>query len=158
MNFIASNILYLRKRKGVTQAEICAQLGFVRNTFSNWENNLSTPDVDTLAQLSDYFDVNLSDFIRLDLSEGNLTEKDNSRKKQPPGNPKDNLRGNPYTQNEQLLSMVKEAMVTYVAGEKTSTELAKTVELQQTIIKSQEQTINALQKALELASGGNSGK
>ncbi len=59
----------MRTSSGLTQAEISSQLGFKRNTWSNWENGISSPDIDTLRTIAAHFNVNISDIIEGDLAQ-----------------------------------------------------------------------------------------
>lgn len=72
--FFASNLSFLRKRKGLTQAEVATALGLKRNTFSNYETTHSEPDLDTLEKIASFFDISMDELISLDLSKGGLVE------------------------------------------------------------------------------------
>ena len=52
----------LRKAKGLSQEQLAAELGLARQTISKWELNQSTPDLDYLVRLSDFFGVS-TDFL-----------------------------------------------------------------------------------------------
>ncbi len=52
----------LRKAKGLSQEQLAAELGLTRQTISKWELNQSTPDLDYLLRLSDFFAVS-TDFL-----------------------------------------------------------------------------------------------
>lgn len=66
--FLSKNIAFLRKSRNINQSEIQDRLGFKRNTWSNWENGVSSPDIPTIMLISDFFGVNLSDIIEKDLT------------------------------------------------------------------------------------------
>ena len=53
----------LRKSKGLTQEELALQLGVVRQTISKWEKGLSVPDSEMLIELSERFDVPVSNLL-----------------------------------------------------------------------------------------------
>jgi transcriptional regulator with XRE-family HTH domain/signal peptidase I len=72
--FFASNLSFLRKRKGLTQAEVATALGLKRNTFSNYETTHSEPDLNTLEKIASFFDISMDELISLDLSKGGLVE------------------------------------------------------------------------------------
>lgn len=76
-NFLSKNIAYLRKSANLKQDEIQAQLGFKRNTWSNWENGISEPNISTLLTISIFFKVDISDLINKDLSTGKILENEN---------------------------------------------------------------------------------
>ncbi len=52
----------LRKVKGLSQEQLAEELGLTRQTISKWELNQSTPDLDYLVRLSDFFSVS-TDFL-----------------------------------------------------------------------------------------------
>lgn len=59
-DIIAENIIGLRKKKGLTQAELAAQLGFTDKAISKWERGLSLPDAPTLQELATFFGVDVN--------------------------------------------------------------------------------------------------
>ncbi|MCM1179238.1 MAG: helix-turn-helix domain-containing protein [Clostridium sp.] len=54
---IGDIIQNLREESGMLQSELAKQLGLGRTTISNYENNYSYPDLDTLISLSKLFNV-----------------------------------------------------------------------------------------------------
>lgn len=54
-----SNLKNLRRQKGLSQADISKELYVVRQTVSKWENDLSSPSVEQLIDLSKLLDVSL---------------------------------------------------------------------------------------------------
>ena len=59
---IADRILNLRKSRGISQEELADKIGVSRQAGSKWESEQSTPDIDKIILLSDYFDVT-SDYL-----------------------------------------------------------------------------------------------
>ena len=57
-----SKIAQLRKKKGMTQAELGKELNVTYQAVSKWERNESYPDFDTMSKIADLFDVPLSYF------------------------------------------------------------------------------------------------
>ena len=57
MSITAERIKQLRKKKGVSQAELAEQIGVKTNTVSTWERGTRKPDFEALNLLSDYFEV-----------------------------------------------------------------------------------------------------
>ena len=55
-----------RKHAQLTQSQVAEQLHVSRKTISGWENDHSFPDVGSLVQLSDIYDVRLDDLMRDD--------------------------------------------------------------------------------------------
>ncbi|MCI9274091.1 MAG: helix-turn-helix transcriptional regulator [Clostridiales bacterium] len=52
---IADRIQHLRKCKGISQEELADKIGVSRQAVSKWESEQSTPDLDKILLLSDYF-------------------------------------------------------------------------------------------------------
>ena len=76
-----SNLRWLRKQKGLKQDEMQSEIGFTRTTWSNYENDLSKPDIEELNSISSYFGVSLDDIMNKDLAaESNLTHQKDSFK------------------------------------------------------------------------------
>ena len=54
---IADRIYNLRKAKNISQEELADKLGVSRQAVSKWESEQSTPDIEKIIILSDYFEV-----------------------------------------------------------------------------------------------------
>lgn len=54
---MADRILSLRKTKGISQEELAEEIGVSRQAVSKWESEQSSPDLDKVILLSDYFGV-----------------------------------------------------------------------------------------------------
>ncbi|MCD8341729.1 MAG: helix-turn-helix domain-containing protein [Clostridiales bacterium] len=54
---LADRIQTLRKEKGISQEELAEQAGVSRQAVSKWESGQSTPELEKLVLLSDYFGV-----------------------------------------------------------------------------------------------------
>ena len=59
---IADRIQYLRKSKGISQEELADKIGVSRQAVSKWESEQSSPDMDKIIILSDFFEVT-TDYI-----------------------------------------------------------------------------------------------
>jgi transcriptional regulator with XRE-family HTH domain len=59
---IADRIQNLRKIKGISQEELADKVGVSRQAVSKWESEQSTPDLDKVIIMSDYFEVT-TDYI-----------------------------------------------------------------------------------------------
>ena len=57
-------LVNLRKTKGLSQEQLAEELGLTRQTISKWELNQSTPDINYLVQLSDFFGVSTDYLIK----------------------------------------------------------------------------------------------
>lgn len=63
---VGKEILNIRKEKGMTQEEFGRQFHVTRQTVSNWENEKSYPDLGTLVEISDAFEISLDKLIKED--------------------------------------------------------------------------------------------
>lgn len=54
---IADRIQSLRKARGISQEELADQIGVSRQAVSKWESEQSSPDLEKIILLSDYFEV-----------------------------------------------------------------------------------------------------
>jgi len=54
---IEERVLRLRKEKGISQEELAEKVGVSRQAVSKWESKQSTPDLDKVIILSEYFGV-----------------------------------------------------------------------------------------------------
>lgn len=71
-NYLASNLKFLRKKKGVNQTEVASVLDFKRNTLSNWESEYTEPGLDKLGKLARYFDITIDELVSKDLANAHL--------------------------------------------------------------------------------------
>lgn len=62
-----------RNEAGLKQAELAKQLDTTGNTISNWENNVSKPDLDTLTFICGILHVNASYFLQATLPEDEVS-------------------------------------------------------------------------------------
>ena len=60
---IGANISAYRKRIGLTQAGLAEKLNYSDKAVSKWERGESVPDVITLVQLAEQFDVSVNDLL-----------------------------------------------------------------------------------------------
>ena len=54
---IGAKIIEIRKKGNMTQEDFAKIFHVTRQTVSNWENQKSYPDLQTLVQISDEFDI-----------------------------------------------------------------------------------------------------
>lgn len=59
---MADRIQYLRKAKGLSQEELADKVGVSRQAVSKWESEQSTPDLENVIIMSEYFEVT-TDYI-----------------------------------------------------------------------------------------------
>ena len=60
---IGSNIAAYRKRAGMTQVGLAEKLNHSDKAVSKWERGESMPDVTTLIQLAEQFDITVNDLV-----------------------------------------------------------------------------------------------
>lgn len=70
-----------RKIKELTQDDVGKQLNVSRQTISSWENENSYPDIKSLIQLSNLYDISLDTMLKEDNGMKEFIEKDTLRKK-----------------------------------------------------------------------------
>lgn len=59
---MADRIQYLRKTKGISQEELADKVGVSRQAVSKWESEQSTPDLEKVIVMSDFFGIT-TDYI-----------------------------------------------------------------------------------------------
>lgn len=65
-----------RTEAGLKQSELAKHLNTTGNTISNWENNVSKPDLDTLSYICGILHVNASYFLQARLPEDEVSFKE----------------------------------------------------------------------------------
>jgi len=61
---IGANIASYRKQAGLTQAGLAEKLNYSDKAVSKWERGESVPDVMTLVQLSEQFEIGVNDLLK----------------------------------------------------------------------------------------------
>lgn len=61
---VASNLIFLRQKAGLTQAELGEKLNYSDKTISKWERAESIPDAFILTRLAEIFGVTVDDILR----------------------------------------------------------------------------------------------
>lgn len=74
---IGENILYLRKKKNLTQEALAEKIGVSRQTIAKWETGESAPDLALAAALSRELEVPLDELVNSSMvgAEGDLRGK-----------------------------------------------------------------------------------
>jgi transcriptional regulator with XRE-family HTH domain len=75
--YFASNIKFLRKRRGRTQDDVAVALNLKRSTLSGYENGVAQPGIDILVSFSRYFNLSIDTMLKInipELSESQLGE------------------------------------------------------------------------------------
>jgi len=60
---LKDNIKTIRKSKGLSQEELAIKLNVVRQTISKWEQGLSVPDAEMLINISEVFEIPVSEIL-----------------------------------------------------------------------------------------------
>ena len=60
---VGKNIKHLREAKGMTQEQLAEKLNVTRQAVSNWENEKTQPDIDTLHRISQELDASVEELI-----------------------------------------------------------------------------------------------
>lgn len=58
---ISSNIVYYRKKAGLTQGQLALKIGVKATSVSSWERGANAPDIETLYELCKLFGVSLDE-------------------------------------------------------------------------------------------------
>lgn len=66
--YFASNIKFLRKRRGRTQDDVAFALKLKRSTLSGYENGVAQPGMEVLISFSGYFGISIDTILKLDIS------------------------------------------------------------------------------------------
>lgn len=61
---IGESILNIRKEQGMTQEEFASIFAVTRQTVSNWEKEKSYPDLQTLVDMSERFEISLDSMLK----------------------------------------------------------------------------------------------
>ncbi len=54
-------LIKLRKMKKYSQEQLALKLGVTRQTLSNWESNITSPDLENSKKISEIFDISLDE-------------------------------------------------------------------------------------------------
>ena len=76
MNYLASNIRFLRKQKDMTQDALALEIDVNRSMIGTYEEGRAVPRIGVLQTLSVFFGVKIDDLINRDLSSGFTNEID----------------------------------------------------------------------------------
>lgn len=61
--FIGNKIIELRKKNNLTQEQLAEKLGVTRQTLSNWENNITSPDLNQASMLCQILKIDIRDLL-----------------------------------------------------------------------------------------------
>ena len=63
---LGKKIMTMRNEKNLSQEQLAEKLNVTRQTISNWENGKFYPDIDSLVNLSKFFNVSLDVLLNYD--------------------------------------------------------------------------------------------
>lgn len=61
---VSTNLVDLRKDKGLTQQEFAEAIGFSDKSISKWERGYAIPTVDILIKIADFYGITVNDLIQ----------------------------------------------------------------------------------------------
>ena len=76
MIFFHVNLRYICKKFGVTQEALAFQMKKTQTTIGNWQSGKSQPSIEELLILSNYFSIDLTTFIAVDIEKNSLVKED----------------------------------------------------------------------------------
>lgn len=77
---IADNLIFYRKKKGLTQLDIAEKLSYSDKAVSKWERAEAVPDIYTLKQLADLYNIKVDDLLSNDTKRREKLTKSNAKK------------------------------------------------------------------------------
>jgi transcriptional regulator with XRE-family HTH domain len=118
--FLSQNLKALRKRLKKSQEEVAQELNMHRSTYSGYENEVATPNIENLVIFSKYYQISIDDLIQKDLSSLSAIEWErfsNEWQSQVKGSNLRVLTSVVNQQNEEVIELIPEkARAGYVAG------------------------------------------
>lgn len=64
---LGNKIMKLRKEKKLSQETLADTLGVTRQTISNWELNVTKPDISQIKKISKYFNISIDELLDNDI-------------------------------------------------------------------------------------------
>ncbi len=65
------NLIYYRRKKGLTQQEVADKLNLNRSTYTKYETSVSEPSLEILLKIADIFDVEPNKLLNDEIPEFN---------------------------------------------------------------------------------------
>ena len=69
----------LRKEKGLTQEQFAEQFNVSRRSVSRWETGNNMPDLDTLVEMADYYEIDLRELLDGERKSEKMNEESSSK-------------------------------------------------------------------------------
>jgi len=80
---IAKTISYYRKSLGIKQSDLAKKLNVAPSSISAWENGSNAPDIETLAELCDIFNISMNEMYGINDGKNHLSVDYSSDKETP---------------------------------------------------------------------------
>jgi transcriptional regulator with XRE-family HTH domain len=77
MIFFHVNLKYICKKFGITQEELAAYMKKSQTTIGNWQSGKSQPSLKEIVVLCNFFGIDLTTFIAIDVEKNGLITEDN---------------------------------------------------------------------------------
>ncbi len=74
------NLKELRKKRGVSQADITNVINIPRTTYANYETKNCDPNISTLIKLADFYNISIDELVERPTDMVNLNLLDDTRK------------------------------------------------------------------------------
>lgn len=68
LNYFSKNLQFLRKQKGMTQAELGSKINVDQTTIGRWEDSNREPTMGNVVNIANIFNVTIPDLLDKDLS------------------------------------------------------------------------------------------
>ena len=82
MNYIKTNLNYLRIKKGLSHEQMAKALGLAgKSAYFAYEKGVASPKIEGLLKLSDFFEVSVDSLIKKDLSAGQVGWEEELRRR-----------------------------------------------------------------------------
>ena len=60
---LGKKITNLRKKEKITQEKFAELIGVTRQTISNWESNITKPDINQIKEISKIFNISIDELV-----------------------------------------------------------------------------------------------
>jgi transcriptional regulator with XRE-family HTH domain len=68
MNYVASNLKFLRKQTGLSQDQFAVRLDLNRGNIASYEKGSAEPSIEKIVKFAAFFNIDVTSFIQKDLS------------------------------------------------------------------------------------------